>query len=66
MTLHALLASAESTFGACVSELEPTALTAATEDLKMNVNNLSVSVSVSALNRHDYIGNSMSRAVSFI
>ncbi len=61
MTLNALLASAESTFGARIRirSITPTALTTAPVDLKMNSNHFSVSVN--ALNRHDYIGNSMSR-----
>ncbi len=69
MTLNALLASAESAFGARLSQSSSerahthTALTAAPV---MNANHFSFSVSVDALNRHDYIGNSMSCAVPVI
>ncbi len=65
MTLKALLASAESAFGARVSELERSRqrdYTEGSSGLRAN----HVSASVSALTCHDYIGNSMSHAVPFI
>ncbi len=48
MTLNALLASAESVFGARLRDRAH--VTAAPVDLKMNTNHFSFSVSVSALN----------------